>query len=64
MLLFLRKVTFRSYTCCSYVLKLFRDYVFHSVDEIGNPVIDLTHVLAHLNKVCPASSNNALWSDV
>ncbi|GHJ87660.1 hypothetical protein NliqN6_4062 [Naganishia liquefaciens] len=33
-----------------YVLKLFRDYVFHSVDEIGNPVIDLTHVLAHLNK--------------
>ncbi|KAJ9114415.1 hypothetical protein QFC20_001558 [Naganishia adeliensis] len=33
-----------------YVLKLFRDYVFHSVDEVGNPVIDLTHVLAHLNK--------------
>lgn len=35
----------------SYVLKLFRDYVFHSMDEVGNPVIDLTHVLAHLNKV-------------
>lgn len=34
----------------SYVLKLFRDFVFHSVDEVGNPVIDLTHVLAHLNK--------------
>jgi PAB-dependent poly(A)-specific ribonuclease subunit 3 len=35
----------------SYVLKLFRDYVFHSVDEVGNPVLDLTHVLLALNKV-------------
>lgn len=35
----------------SYVLKLFRDYVFHSVDEMGNPVLDMTHVLLALNKV-------------
>lgn len=34
-----------------YVLKLFRDYVFHSVDEVGNPVLDLSHVLTALNKV-------------
>lgn len=34
-----------------YIVKLFRDYVFHSVDENGRPVISLTHVLTHLNKV-------------
>ena len=34
-----------------YILKLFRDYVFHSVDEQGNPVVNLGHVLTHLNKV-------------
>lgn len=34
-----------------YVLKLFRDYVFHSVDEMGAPVLDMTHVLTALNKV-------------
>jgi len=39
------------FTLHSYVLKLFRDYVFHSVDEVGNPVLDLTHVLLALNKV-------------
>jgi hypothetical protein len=37
--------------CRRYVLKLFRDYVFHSVDEMGHPVLDLTHVLLALNKV-------------
>ncbi|BFZ54165.1 PAB-dependent poly(A)-specific ribonuclease subunit 3 [Savitreella phatthalungensis] len=34
-----------------YMLKLFRDYVFHQVDEQGNPVIDLAHVLTCLNKL-------------
>ena len=34
-----------------YILKLFRDYVFHTVDEQGNPVVNLGHVLTHLNKV-------------
>lgn len=34
-----------------YIIKLFRDYVFHQVDENGNPVINLSHVLACLNKV-------------
>ncbi|OBZ74430.1 PAB-dependent poly(A)-specific ribonuclease subunit PAN3 [Grifola frondosa] len=35
-----------------YIVTLFRDYVFHQVDEHGNPVVNLTHVLTCLNKVC------------
>jgi PAB-dependent poly(A)-specific ribonuclease subunit 3 len=34
-----------------YLLKLFRDYVFHQVSERGEPIIDLAHVLSCLNKV-------------
>ncbi|CUS10682.1 unnamed protein product [Tuber aestivum] len=34
-----------------YYLKLFRDYVFHSVDENNNPVVDMAHVLTCLNKL-------------
>ncbi|KAJ3028730.1 UNVERIFIED_CONTAM: PAB-dependent poly(A)-specific ribonuclease subunit 3 [Siphonaria sp. JEL0065] len=34
-----------------YLLKLFRDYVFHQVDELGNPVVDIGHVLQCLNKL-------------
>ncbi|KAF3181480.1 PAB-dependent poly(A)-specific ribonuclease subunit 3 [Orbilia oligospora] len=34
-----------------YLIKLFRDYVFHQVDEAGNPVIDIVHVLSSLNKL-------------
>ncbi|KAI8813107.1 hypothetical protein BJ742DRAFT_521287 [Cladochytrium replicatum] len=34
-----------------YLLKLFRDYVFHQVDENGNPVVDMAHVMACLNKL-------------
>lgn len=34
-----------------YIIKLFRDYVFHQVDESGNPVVNLSHVLSCLNKV-------------
>ncbi|RDX44097.1 hypothetical protein OH76DRAFT_1458144 [Lentinus brumalis] len=34
-----------------YIIKLFRDYVFHQVDEMGRPVVNLTHVLACLNKL-------------
>lgn len=32
-------------------LKLFRDYVFHQVDEEGNPVLDVSHVVECLNKL-------------
>ncbi|KAJ6137449.1 Zinc finger CCCH-type [Penicillium samsonianum] len=34
-----------------YFLKLFRDYVFHSVDSQGEPVVDLGHMLTCLNKL-------------
>ncbi|KAI0759114.1 kinase-like domain-containing protein [Fomes fomentarius] len=34
-----------------YIVKLFRDYVFHQVDEMGKPVVNLTHVLSCLNKL-------------
>ncbi|ORZ24040.1 hypothetical protein BCR42DRAFT_402124 [Absidia repens] len=34
-----------------YIIKLFRDYVFHQVDENGVPVVDMAHVLACLNKL-------------
>lgn len=34
-----------------YLVKLFRDYVFHQVDENGHPVVDMVHVLTCLNKV-------------
>ncbi|PCH43050.1 hypothetical protein WOLCODRAFT_73826 [Wolfiporia cocos MD-104 SS10] len=34
-----------------YIIKLFRDYVFHQVDEHGNPVVNLSHVLTCLNKL-------------
>ncbi|OJJ35007.1 hypothetical protein ASPWEDRAFT_739838 [Aspergillus wentii DTO 134E9] len=34
-----------------YFLKIFRDYVFHQVDTQGDPVVDLGHILACLNKL-------------
>ncbi|WVO14807.1 deoxyhypusine synthase [Cryptococcus depauperatus] len=34
-----------------YILKLFRDYVFHSISVEGQPVLDLSHVLTCLNKL-------------
>ncbi|KAF2162145.1 hypothetical protein M409DRAFT_69355 [Zasmidium cellare ATCC 36951] len=34
-----------------YYLKLFRDYVFHQVDQDGRPVLDLGHIVTCLNKL-------------
>ncbi|KAJ7160905.1 hypothetical protein C8R46DRAFT_1105905 [Mycena filopes] len=34
-----------------YIVKLFRDYVFHQIDESGNPVLNLSHVLTCLSKL-------------
>lgn len=34
-----------------YVLKLFRDYVFHQHDENGKPILDMGHITASLNKL-------------
>ena len=33
------------------ILPLFRDYVFHSEDAQGNPVVDMGHVITCLNKL-------------
>jgi PAB-dependent poly(A)-specific ribonuclease subunit 3 len=34
-----------------YVLKMFRDFVFHQIDAEGKPVIDMGHIISCLNKV-------------
>lgn len=34
-----------------YLLKLFRDHLFHQVTEAGAPWIDLSHIISCLNKV-------------
>ena len=44
-----------------YIVKLFRDYVFHQVDEMGNPVLNLSHVLTCLNKVLLSL---AIWKKI
>lgn len=41
-----------------YMLKLFRDYVFHQVDGNGNPVIDPGHIIRCLNKLDAGSEDN------
>lgn len=38
-----------------YPLKLFRDYVFHQVDQDGNPRLNLGHMMACMNKLDAAS---------
>lgn len=34
-----------------YLIKLFRDYIFHQTDDFGKPVTDLSRVLVNLNKL-------------
>jgi len=34
-----------------YMLKLFRDYLFHQVSEDGRPWLDMSHVVQCLNKL-------------
>jgi PAB-dependent poly(A)-specific ribonuclease subunit 3 len=34
-----------------FMLKMFRDYVFHQVNAEGRPVVDMGHILACLNKL-------------
>lgn len=36
-----------------YLLKLFRDHLFHQVTEAATPWIDLSHIVCCLNKVKP-----------
>ncbi|KAI3608786.1 pab-dependent poly-specific ribonuclease subunit pan3 [Moniliophthora roreri] len=43
-----------------YIIKLFRDYVFHQIDEHGNPVTNLSHVLTCLNKLDAGSDEKIM----
>lgn len=43
-----------------YIVKLFRDYVFHAVDSAGRPVVDLTHILTNLNKLDAGSDEKIM----
>lgn len=43
-----------------YIVKLFRDLVFHSVDEAGRPVVDLSHILTNLNKLDSGSEEKIM----
>ncbi|KAI0776797.1 hypothetical protein BD413DRAFT_522717 [Trametes elegans] len=43
-----------------YIVKLFRDFVFHQVDEFGRPVVNLTHVLTCLNKLDAGSEERIM----
>jgi len=45
-----------------YVLALFRDYVFHQADGVGNPVMDLGHVITALNKLDAADEEKIVLS--
>ncbi|KIM29212.1 hypothetical protein M408DRAFT_15958 [Serendipita vermifera MAFF 305830] len=43
-----------------YIVKLFRDHVFHGVDENGRPVVSLSHVLTNLNKLDAGSEEKLM----
>jgi len=43
-----------------YVLKLFRDYVFHQADASGRPVLDLGHIVTTLNKLDAANEEKII----
>ncbi|OQS04864.1 hypothetical protein THRCLA_02937, partial [Thraustotheca clavata] len=45
-----------------YLLKLFRDYVFHQVDEENRPVLDFGHIIDALNKLDGSSAEKILLS--
>lgn len=45
-----------------YLLKLFRDYVFHRVDANGNPVLDMAHVVECLSRLDVGSPEQVLLS--
>ncbi|PXF46119.1 PAB-dependent poly(A)-specific ribonuclease subunit PAN3 [Gracilariopsis chorda] len=45
-----------------YLLKLFRDYVFHRVDENGKPILDMAHVVECLSRLDIGSPEQVLLS--
>lgn len=45
-----------------YMLKLFRDYVFHQVTEDGRPWVDMAHVVQCLNKLDAGAPEKVLFN--
>jgi PAB-dependent poly(A)-specific ribonuclease subunit 3 len=45
-----------------YLLKLFRDYVFHQTDGAGRPVLDVAHVVECLNRLDVGAPERVLLS--
>lgn len=45
-----------------YILKLFRDYVFHQIDATGAPSLDMGHIVLSLNKLDMGSMEQILLS--
>jgi hypothetical protein len=45
-----------------YVIKLFRDYVFHQTDDAGKPWLDVGHIIDCLNKLDIGSQETILLS--
>ena len=45
-----------------YVLKLFRDYIFHQCDADGHPVLDAGHMITALNKLDAGDPEEILLS--
>ncbi|KAJ2080900.1 PAB-dependent poly(A)-specific ribonuclease subunit 3 [Coemansia sp. RSA 988] len=43
-----------------YLIKLFRDYVFHMVDNNGKPITDMAHVIGNLNKLDAGSHDKVM----
>ena len=43
-----------------YLLKLFRDYVFHQVGKHNEPVLDMMHVIETLNKLDAGTNESIL----
>lgn len=45
-----------------YLLKLYRDYVFHQVDDHGHPIVDFGHIIHSLNQLDIGSTEEILLS--
>lgn len=43
-----------------YLISLFRDYLFHSVEDSGKPVLDLSHILTNLNRLDAGSEDKLM----
>ncbi|OAD08015.1 hypothetical protein MUCCIDRAFT_134844, partial [Mucor lusitanicus CBS 277.49] len=43
-----------------YMIKLFRDYIFHQVNEMGVPVVDMGHVMTCINKLDAGVDENIM----